>query len=99
MILVGVTVEVVRYQLHPELFNLFTAPYHPYLLSGAALAATLVLDAWTTPPSVGKGAVVAFFTQASMPTVLLIGWKLLQQIGASAWEFSREALMRLTNVG
>lgn len=77
VVLVAVAVEFIRSELNPEIFQRLV---HPYWLISSSLAATFALHVWSIQDSLPKNAVSAFFTQSSMPTVLLITLKLAEQI-------------------
>lgn len=91
IVAVAITVELLRHFLHPELYAIVPSPV---LLSIAAIAGTFAVHEWSIPDTLPKVAVSVFFTQASMPTLVLIVWKLAAQVVASIVE----ALTRLTSV-
>jgi hypothetical protein len=93
-LVVGLLVEVIRYQVHPEIYTL----PHPYFFSLASLAATGALHTWSMPDNHPKIAVSVFFAQAGMWTVLLVGWQLLLKIYIALVMAFGEALTRLTPI-
>jgi hypothetical protein len=83
-ILVGGAVEAIRFHLHPELADSLK---HPYLFAAACIAATSAIQLWTMSETLPKIATTAFFTQTSMASILLLSWKLIQEIAVAVGSF------------
>lgn len=71
-------VEYARYLLHPEFYTQLNRPFG--IVIGSAMA-TVALHVWNIPRTCARAGVTAFFAQISMPSILIIVYVMIAEIG------------------